>query len=68
MGTDKQQTAVEWLLEELYDFIIWNDKAKYVLKQAKTMEKDQIIEAVNSQRQLGWDEKGEQYYNETYKK
>lgn len=29
-------------------------------------EKQQIIDAVNSQRQLGWEEKGEQYYNETF--
>ena len=36
-----KQTAVEWLVEELYDFIIWNDKAKYVLKQALEMEKQQ---------------------------
>jgi hypothetical protein len=32
------------------------------------MEKEHIIDAVNSQKQIGWDEKGEQYYNETYKK
>ena len=32
------------------------------------LQKQQIIDAVNSQRQLGWDEKGEQYYNETYEK
>ena len=36
-----KQTAVEWIVEELYDFIIWNDKAKYVLKQALEMEKQQ---------------------------
>lgn len=29
-------------------------------------EKQQIIDAVNSQRQLGWDEKGEQYYKKTF--
>jgi hypothetical protein len=32
----------------------------------KEVEKEQIKEAVNSQRQLGWDEKGEQYYEQTY--
>jgi hypothetical protein len=39
-----------------------------MVEQALELEKQQIIDAVNSQRQLGWDEKGEQYYNETYKK
>ena len=36
-----KQTAVEWLVEELYDNILWTDKAKYVLKQALEMEKQQ---------------------------
>jgi len=30
-------------------------------------EKQQIIDAVNSQKQIGWDKKGEEFYNETYK-
>jgi hypothetical protein len=62
----KQQTAVEWLVNQVEDFIglIPVD----IIEQAKQMQKEQIIDAVNSQRQLGWDEKGEQYYTEVYGK
>jgi hypothetical protein len=61
-----KQTAVEWLTEKLkieFGLVFSNN----ILDEAKEMEKKQIVDAVNSQRQLGWDEKGEQYYNETYK-
>ena len=60
-----KQTAVEWLMLEkaLVGYI--DDE---MVEQAIEMEKQQIIDAVNSQRQLGWDEKGEQYYNKTFKK
>jgi hypothetical protein len=71
-----KQTAVEWLVEELYDrdmidMTIYQKQDKSfekIIEQALEMEKEQIVDAVNSQRQLGWDEKGEQYYNETFKK
>ena len=64
-------TAVEWLVEELksrsIDLNKWNSD---LVEQAKEMEKQQIIDAVN----FG-DERGkittystaEQYYNETFK-
>jgi hypothetical protein len=42
MGTEKKQTAVEWLYEELWkqtDFSLPNN----IFEQAKAMEKDQII-------------------------
>ena len=58
-------TATEWLFEKL-----WNtDKDKFtwyaILKQAKEMEKQQIIEA-------NWEasedtDRAEQYYNKTFK-
>jgi hypothetical protein len=62
-------TAVEWLYERLERMIprtaLYNmDKEDY-FKQAKEMEKKQIIDAKDC-----WfeDERdGEQYYNETYK-
>jgi hypothetical protein len=60
-----KQTAVEWLMLE--KALVGYIDAEMV-EQALELEKQQIIDAVNSQRQLGWDEKGEQYYNETYKK
>ena len=57
-------TAVEWLLDQIQQKLYIRSD---VIQQAKEMEKTQIIDAVNSQRQLGWDEKGEQYYTDTYK-
>jgi hypothetical protein len=60
-----KQTAVEWLEQQMKNFAIDLDLLHHV-EQAKAMEKKQIIAAVNSQRQLGWDEKGEEYYKETY--
>jgi len=62
-----QQTAVEWLVEKIGQFLEINKElGMEIIEQAKAMEKEQIINAVNSQRQLGWDPKGQQYYNETY--
>ena len=57
-----KQTAVEWLFEKL-----WNtNKDKFtwyaILKQAKEMEKEQIIKAYESLEHRH----GENYYNETY--
>jgi hypothetical protein len=61
----KKQTAVEWLIEQLF-FSDQSQTFNQYIEQAKAMEKKQIIAAVNSQRQLGWDEKGEEYYEQTY--
>ncbi len=69
-------TAVEWLIEQMKQNIIATINLKNnaieirldaeIIEQAEAMFKMQIVKAVNSQRQLGWDEKGEQYYEETY--
>jgi hypothetical protein len=70
------RTAVEWLVEEMFKQGYLNDKPLTIkniesfFKQAKEMEKEQIINAVNY-----GDERGkittyrtaEQYYNETFK-
>jgi len=68
---NKQQTAVEWLIDWMgkNQYFIGNDLLD-AYKQAKEMEKQQIIDAVTE----GWDSNenglvrwiGEQYYNETY--
>ena len=60
-----KQTAVEWLLEELVkgDF----DYQQNVIKQAKEMEKQQIVDAYDVQW-VDIIENGEDYYNETFKK
>jgi hypothetical protein len=64
-----KQTAVEWLIDQVEDFIglIPVD----IIEQAKAMEKEQIKSAAkiilfNSAGQ--GDEAAEQYYNETYNK
>lgn len=65
-----KKTAVEWLIKQL-DIKLdgWNND---VIKQAKEMEKEQIIEAFDiglftENVYYGYDDKkAEQYYNETY--
>ena len=59
-----KQTAVEWLLEELLKGYF--EQQQISIKQAKQMEKQQIIDAYDVQ----WVENiknGEDYYNETFK-
>jgi len=60
-----KQTAVEWLIDELKDNgIDYLDLAYEIIEQAKEMEKQQIIAAVE------WNYKsnmGEVYYNALYK-
>ena len=62
-----KQTALQWFIEQLIneegiDFI-----PTIFVNQAKEMEKEQIIEAHNSGKNiLPPNENGEQYYNETY--
>jgi hypothetical protein len=63
-----KQTAVEWLVDQVEDFIglIPVD----IIEQAKEMEKEQIIEAHNCGYSEGIYqscESGEEYYNETFK-
>ena len=78
-----QQTAVEWLANELPQ-PDWSDPFwKLKLEQAKAMEKEQIIEARNNGFMISGEEfngdyaeddsklknwvKSEEYYNETFK-
>ena len=64
-----QQTAVEWFYQR-----ILSEDIKEVFKQAKAMEKEQIIDAANDvlaqqySTYYGTPNLGEQYYNETYNK
>jgi hypothetical protein len=79
----KQQTAVEWLIEELVkidrkldgkrkseDATVLKMNPFKIIEQAKEMEKQQIIDAcVNFGNLNGVGiEDFEQYYNETFKK
>jgi hypothetical protein len=69
-----QQTAVEWLLENIA-YIPMGFEID-IIKQAKAMEKEQISKAWDDgdyayfySKETGRDfENGEQYYNETYGK
>ena len=73
MSNNKQQTAVEWLAEQMeilhYDY--WaehiskdekNQRLKQLKEQAKEMEKNQIMDANEDLSTAN----GLQYYNETY--
>jgi predicted metal-dependent phosphoesterase TrpH len=70
----KQQTAVEWLIEEIHKNMgVWIPT--HIQEQAKSMEKGQIIDAYengvsdeNESNLSGLFTNAEQYYNQTYKK
>jgi hypothetical protein len=81
MTNKKQQTAVEWYIEKLLDLDyeyakglitlgVWSERKNSLIQQAKKMEKERIVKAVNK----GWKYNedgfvswmGEQYYNETF--
>ena len=57
-----QQTAVEWLVEQLP--LIQQEGLRDIFEQAKAMEKKQIIDAYEKGAEESWD--AEKYYNETY--
>jgi hypothetical protein len=77
METEKQQSAVNFLVEELL-YYADSDYAKGIIKQAKEMEKEQIMNAREDGHVSTYAEYGEtpkcyldggheQYYNETFK-
>ena len=68
-----QKTAVEWLSEKLNEFNgednPWFDIPLSILEQAKEMEKQQIIDAVDyTYNNTDYHTTGLLYYNETFKK
>ena len=71
-----KQTAVEWFNDEILIHLNFDQRLylKDILKQAKEMEKEQIMEAHGDERDYLSDSgnfitiSAEQYYNETYKK
>ena len=67
------ETTVEWLLEKLTETHT-NDEWKEIIKQAKEMEKQQIIESyctgcldITKDENIFPRETSEEYYNETFK-
>jgi len=70
MKTEKQQTAVEWLLEELLnrDWYHLSESIKNeIIHQAKEMEKEQILKAYDA-GDADRVYQPQQYYNETFNK
>jgi len=66
-----KQTAVEWLIKELFTKHSLNQQIIDTFEHAKEIEKQQIENAYkDGVTCLPFDDKdvGEQYYNETYKK
>ena len=68
-----KQTAVEWLLDKLIETHT-NDEWKAIIKQAKDMERNQIIESycvgcldITKDENIFPRETSEEYYNETFK-
>ena len=73
-----QQTAVEWLIEQLEVFVTLDEELTWdkMFDQAKQMEKEQLVKAWDDgdyayfySKETGRDfDNGEEYYNETYNK
>ncbi len=66
----KKQTAVEWLLNEISDNHKTPRQWQEIVKQAKEMEREQIINAIilnqNGLLRRKTIVEAQQYYNETY--
>ncbi len=66
----EKQTAVNWFFAMLIEYKYLNKDVKHLLKVAKEMEKEQIMDAFNdgiNDECIGGNKSPEQYYNETYK-
>jgi hypothetical protein len=64
---ENKQSSIEWLLQRFEDGDMYNvEDAKFIKHQAKTMEKEQIVDAIDYCRDKYID--SENYYNETYGK
>jgi len=72
MTNDKQQTAVDWLLDRIEDVDLTEKLWENIKHQAKEMEKEQIKSAFNIGELMAHDyfygnyECAENYYKETY--
>jgi hypothetical protein len=63
MSNNKQQTAVEWIEQEMLKGDL---SMKQILEQAKEMFMEQIEKTYDDGIMKGRQEDGQQYYNETY--
>ena len=68
MNNNKQQTAVEWLVEQLY--APCRGIPSHIIEKAKEMEKQQIMDAhltgLIYPLEMEATKQAEQYYNETF--
>jgi hypothetical protein len=66
----KQMTAVEWLEQEFIALQNYGVNELGLFIKAKTMEKQQIIDACNQIEVIGLDHElaGEKYYNQNFNK
>ena len=66
-----KQTAVEWLIDQLFELRNPTLNQIEIMKQAKEMEKKQIIDSIsnaNKSNNRNVSLNPEQYYNENFKK
>jgi hypothetical protein len=68
MKTAMQETAIDWLVNQLYDVRYLTPYQKTVLKHAKEKEKEQILRAfdLGMHECLAYDTNSNNYYNQTY--
>lgn len=68
---EKQITAIDWLINRLQIIEVYPEEAADAIKQAKDMEKQQIMDAWNDGASLDGKHNVESYldklYNETFK-
>ncbi len=67
--SDKKQTAVQWLYDELSHCLHREEVCDLLYKleqKALEMEREQIIDAYTTNSVIRLRNKAEQYYNETY--
>jgi predicted neutral ceramidase superfamily lipid hydrolase len=63
MMIENKQTAIDWFFAMLIEYNYLNKDVKHLLKVAKEMEKEQIIDAHNNRD----NKSATLYYNETFK-
>jgi len=69
MSNNKQQTAVEWLMDKLFDPSTMVKEQIQWFEEAKELEKQQIMKAVYDSMGTNFDPnmgRAEEYYNEIY--
>jgi isocitrate lyase len=68
---NKKQTAVDYIVNVVNSCIVPNYIPNEIVKQAKQMEKEQIINTFKDAqlfKVMNYETRAEQYYNETYGK